>query len=412
MDIKFPYRDQNLLFTIPEGAQLFQPAVRTPITETYTAIIKNLLRPLGYKQTLFDMAKKCTSACVVVDAYCPPQVNRQIVDPIIKTLHAAGMSHKDIMILLTSEYPSEFTSEQIQLVFDQEFLAEYNVQVHDAFSYTKHELIGYTSRGTPLYLDHRLRDADIKIITGGVYPHYLFGYGGAPLLLTLGLSGPETIQAVYRLTDLSLLNTKSDLYLDLFEILGLTKIDFFINILMDSTAQFLDIFSGKPERVIKEISQKFTSGEFCSIPEKADIVISCTGRAHCETSWYHNLLSLCFSHSFLKEFGSIIFATSLVEQLAPSRIEKIKRKSDLVDLFSLNKIIGGTREKIFSCLNDAHIIFVSPQLNDDSLKEKNREIYFCSTIDNALSFSAPQGRKTPRILLLPDGLLTFVNRSS
>ncbi|MBN1481676.1 DUF2088 domain-containing protein [candidate division KSB1 bacterium] len=412
MDVKFPYRDQDISFSIPEDVQVFQPTVHPAITETYTAIIKNLLRPLGYKKTLFDMAKKCASACVVVDAYCPPHVNRQILDPIIKTLHAAGMAHNDIMILLTAEYPSEFLDEQVPSLFPQEFLAEYDVQVHDTYSNTKHELIGFTTRGTPIYLDRRLKEADIKIVTGSVYPHYLFGYAGAPALLTLGLSGPETIQAIYNLGDVWLLNKKSEFYLELIEILDLAKIDFFINILIDSSARFLDIFSGKPERVVKEIGHKFTSGEFGAAPEKADIVITSTGQALWESSWYHNFVSLCLSRSFCNVHGTIIFVTSLFEGVAAGRVDKIRHKSDLIDLFSFNKMIGGTRDKIFSCLNDCNIIFVSPQFNDKSLKAKDREIFFCSSIDAALNFVAQRAKTKPRALLLPNGLLTFVNQPS
>jgi len=419
MDIVFPYREHGVPLTIPEGVKVFHPAVRTPIAETYTAIIKNLLRPLGYKQTLFDLAKTCKSGCVVADAFCPPQVNRQILDPVIKTLHAAGMSHDDITILVTSEYPSEFQKDQVNALFDDAFLTEYNVQPHDVFAYTQHELIGTTSSGTPVYIDRRLKNADIKIITGGIYPHYLFGYAGAPLLLTFGISGPETIQALYNLADLdhldefNLLNQNSKFNKELLEITSMTQLDFIVNISIDSSLRFVDIFSGKPTSVIKKLARDFTEGEHESIPEKSDVVISCTGRSHCEMSWYHNLMSICFSRSFLHPKGTIIFVTPMFDQYSAAKLSKIKKKTDLIDLFSLNKIINTTQDKMFSCVEKGTIIFISPKLENKSLKApKDRDVFFCSSIDDALAFATEQMSDAPHTLLLPDGLLTFISMAS
>ena len=418
MNVKFPYREHGITLSIPDSFEVFHPAVRTPMIGTYTAIIKNLLRPLGYKNTLFDMAKKCNSACLVVDAYCPPVINRQILDPIIKTLHAAGMSHDDIIILVAAEYPSEFSADQIQTMFDEVFLAEYNVQVHKVLSYTKHELVGKTSDDIPIYLDRRLKDADIKIITGSIYPHYLFGYSGAPTLFTLGLSGPETIQSIYNLApieqlqEFSLLDQQSSFYKHMYEILRMIKLDFIVNFSIDSELRIIDIFSGKPERVIKETVRKLNSADYGTIPSKADIIVSCAGGTHFDPSWYHNLMGLCFSHSFLQPNGVIIFITSLFEQFSAKQLGNVKNKEDLIDLFALQNIITGTVQKVFSCINDSTIIFVSPQLNEKNLKTKDRDIYFCSSIDTALSFARQYSKKQPRTLLLPDGLLSFVSLQS
>ncbi|MBN1466717.1 DUF2088 domain-containing protein [candidate division KSB1 bacterium] len=418
MDILFPYRESGIPFRIPKNAQVFHPAVLTPVDRTYTAIIKTLLRPLGYKQTLFDIAKKCKSGCVVVDAYSSPITNRQILNPIIKTLHAAGMSHDDIIILVTSEYPSEFSQELFQSIFDQEFLRRYNVQAHDVFDQAQHEFIGKTSSGTPVHLDSRLQRADLKIITGGIYPHYLFGCAGAPLLLAFGVSGPETIQALYdlagpeNLDDFQLLNQKSKLSLELFDMLKLAELDFIVNISIDSAFRFVDIFSGKPASVIHEIADRHAARGYSILEGKADIAISCAGNSHCEMSWYHNLMSVCLARSFLKTGGTLIYITPLFDQ-ANAQITGIRDKSDLIDFFSLNKMIHSTRAKIFSCMDEGAIVFVSPELGHAKLKKRSdRDVFFCSSVDSALTFAAKGGTGTPNILLLPDGLFTHLGLSS
>ncbi len=418
MDVFFPYRDRGIGLSIPDDVEVFQPAVQTPIVQTYHAIIKNLLRPLGYKKTLFDMAKRCKTACLVVDVFCPPQINRQIVDPIIKTLHAAGMSHNDITVLVTCEYPAEFSHDRVDTIFDDDFRAEYNVETHNVFSYTKHELIGSTPAGIPIFIDRRFKNADIKIITGSLYPHYLFGYSGAPLLLTLGLCGPETIQNLYNLVDLDnlsefyLLDDHTKFYQELHEIFRITKLDFIVDVAMDIEQRIIDIFSGKPDSVTREFINRFHAAEFSTIPERADIVISNTGSSHLEFSWYHNLMGLCFAHSFLQPNGTIIFVTPIFEQFSETQLSQIRRKADLIGLFELEKIINGTRDKMFSCLDDGKVIIVSPLHNDNSLDKNDRTVYFCSSVDKALAFAKKFTPTMPRTLLLPNGLQTFVRLQS
>ena len=372
MDIVFPYRESGIPLSIPKDVEVYQPPTRTPIAETYTAIIKNLLRPLGYKRTLFDMAKKCKSACIAIDAYYPPEVNVRILKPIIKTLHASGLGHDDITVLVTSEYPAELDDSILETIFAPDFINDYNVQTHHVFSDAGHELVGATTSGTPVYVDRRLKDADIKIIAGGIYPHYLFGYAGAPLLLALGLMGPETIQAIYDLADIEnlqefqLFDQTTKFYIELIEIIDLVHLDFIVNIAVDSSLRFTDIFAGKPDRVMKEIATTIEIEKNDAISEQADIVISRTGGAHCDMSWYHNWVSICFSRSRLKADGIIIFVTTLFDELSPGEINDINKTSELIDLFASHETITGTREKTFAVADACTIIFVSPQRDDKS----------------------------------------------
>jgi len=262
MDIVFPYRESGIPLSIPKDVEIYQPPARTPIAETYTAIIKNLLRPLGYKHTLFDLAKKCRSACITVDAYYPPEVNVSILKPVIKTLHASGLRHDDITLLVTSEYPAELDETIIDTIFTPDFISDYNVQIDHSFSETEHEFVGETTNGVPVYVDRRLKNADIRIIAGGIYPHYLFGYAGAPLLLAPGLMGPKTIQAVYDLSDsghleeFRLFEQTTKFYKELIDIIDLVRLDFVVNIAVDSSFRFTDIFAGRPERVMREIGSR------------------------------------------------------------------------------------------------------------------------------------------------------------
>jgi len=410
--IKFPYGQEGMVFESQEDIEVFQPDCRSPLQDAYTSIIKNLLRPLGYHRTLFDMAKECKTACIVVDAYYPPDVNHKILKPLLKTLHASGMTPENITLLLASEYPSEFSEEIARQMFANKTFTDYSIYSHRVAAYTQHELLGKTSRGTPVYLDKRLNEAEIKIMVGGINAHFFYGFSAAPLLLPLGLSGPETIQAFYKLHDQNtasiypLFDQNSVLYHELTQIIDMVGVDFIVNVLIDHQHRFIDIFSGKPTRVIVEIAKNLCSEEFCHVQGQADVVVTCTGSPHSDQSWYHNLMSICLSNTLLSETGTLIYVTSLFDTYDTEQREAIVTKEDIIAQLVRDKVMNVSNEHILSCLNQLSIVFVSPSYTSDTDFNDQREVHFCRHFDRAVQVARKDLQRNPRILLLPDGLYT------
>lgn len=63
---------------------------------------------------------------------------------------------------------------------------------HDPKDHKSHEYVGTTKRGTPIFINRLLLDADHVIIGGAVTHHPLAGYGGGPRLIVPGCAGQET----------------------------------------------------------------------------------------------------------------------------------------------------------------------------------------------------------------------------
>lgn len=81
-------------------------------------------------------------------------------------------------------------------------------EVYDAYPVTQHdcreekrlELLGTTSRGTPITINRMALEADWVVTIGGILYHYFAGFGGGPKMLLPGIAGQESILQNHRFT--------------------------------------------------------------------------------------------------------------------------------------------------------------------------------------------------------------------
>ena len=67
------------------------------------------------------------------------------------------------------------------------------VENHFARDDAAHVDLGPTPRGTPIKLDRRFVEAEVRIATGLVEPHFMAGYSGGRKVIAPGVAHQDTI---------------------------------------------------------------------------------------------------------------------------------------------------------------------------------------------------------------------------
>ena len=76
-----------------------------------------------------------------------------------------------------------------------EIVDRYRCLQHDAYDEAALVSLGTTRRGHPLTVNKHLLEADLKILTGFIEPHFFAGYSGGPKAVLPGVAGAETVLA-------------------------------------------------------------------------------------------------------------------------------------------------------------------------------------------------------------------------
>ncbi|HJP20845.1 MAG TPA: nickel-dependent lactate racemase [Alphaproteobacteria bacterium] len=168
------------------------------LQDAAAALDQTLDRPLGAAP--FDtLASGCKSACILICDITRPVPNGLFLGPMIRRLLAQGLAAEDIKVLVATglHRPNE-GAELAELVGDPWILETVEVANHFARNDADHVDLGRTAkRGTPIRLDRRFVEADLRIATGLVEPHFMAGYSGGRKVVAPGIAHEETIRTFH-----------------------------------------------------------------------------------------------------------------------------------------------------------------------------------------------------------------------
>ena len=169
-----------------------------PVSEAEEVYAAAMDDPVGCAK-LGTLCKGCKTACILICDITRPVPNHVFLRPMILTMMAAGITAENITVLVATglHRPNE-GDELAELVGDNWVLDTVNVVNHFALDEDDHLDLGVTAtRGTPVKLDRRFVEADLRIATGLVEPHFMAGYSGGRKVIAPGVAHHETIRTFH-----------------------------------------------------------------------------------------------------------------------------------------------------------------------------------------------------------------------
>ncbi len=200
MKVEIAYGKTGLTVTLPDDADV--TVIRKPVLPVPDnpgrLIAEALENPVG-APALADLARGKTSACILICDITRPVPNHLFLQPMIRTLMESGITAERITVLVATglHRPNE-GGELAELVGDPWVLDTVNVINHFARNHQDHVDLGATAtRGTPVKLDRRFVEADLRIATGLVEPHFMAGYSGGRKVVAPGIAHEDTIRTFH-----------------------------------------------------------------------------------------------------------------------------------------------------------------------------------------------------------------------
>ena len=167
-------------------------------TVPHAAVRRALAEPVGCAP-LAELARNKRSACILICDVTRPVPNGLFLRPLIETLLGAGMDAAGITVLVaTGLHRPNRGSELAAVVGDPWVLDQVAVENHYAEDDAAHIDLGPTpTRATPVKLDRRFVEAEVRIATGLVEPHFMAGYSGGRKVVAPGIAHADTIRTFH-----------------------------------------------------------------------------------------------------------------------------------------------------------------------------------------------------------------------
>ncbi|MEM7268280.1 MAG: nickel-dependent lactate racemase [Pseudomonadota bacterium] len=200
MRIELEFGKEGLDVDLPEEARptvIRKPAMALPHNPK-AEIEAALDAPMG-APPLEQLAKGARTACILICDITRPVPNGLFLRPLIERLEAAGVPRSGVTILVATGLHRPNLGEELrELIGDDWVLDAVRVVNHDARDEESIVHLGRTpTHDCPVGLNRLFVEADIKIATGLVEPHFMAGYSGGRKVISPGVAHHETIRTFH-----------------------------------------------------------------------------------------------------------------------------------------------------------------------------------------------------------------------
>lgn len=199
-DIELAFGRGGLVVDLPDAAKPTVIRKRAlPVPADQSAAIEAALDDAIDVPTLSELAADARSACILICDITRPVPNGLFLRPMIERLVKAGVPLAGITVLVaTGLHRPNLGDELAELVGDPWVLEHVSVVNHYARDEAAHVDFGRTAtRDVPVGLDRRFVEADIKIATGLVEPHFMAGWSGGRKVVAPGIARHDTIRTFH-----------------------------------------------------------------------------------------------------------------------------------------------------------------------------------------------------------------------
>ena len=177
-----------------------------------------------------------------------PQPRHVMIPAVLDELEGI-VDPSDIVVLVATGTHRGNTPDELEAMLGADVLARVRVVNHDARDDASLRWCGEVL-DVPVWLNREWVDADVRITTGFVEPHFFAGFSGGPKLNAPGLAGLETtlvLHNAWRIGDPNAtwgITEGNPVHDAVRAIAAATGVDFMLDVLLDRDQRIVEVFSG------------------------------------------------------------------------------------------------------------------------------------------------------------------------
>jgi len=335
MIVDLLYGRRKLAVALPAGVEptIVRKTALPVLADVPRAVADAFAQPVG-APPLAQLASGRTSACIVVCDITRPVPNGAFLRPMIETLLAAGVPGDRITVLIaTGLHRPGDDAEVAEIVGDPWVLERVRVINHDARDPTALADLGRTpTRGVPVRLNRALVDADLRIVTGLVEPHFMAGWSGGRKVVAPGVAGDDTIRTFHSarfMEDRASTECNLDgnpLHEEQMAILGMVGEVYAVNTVIDEDRHLCFVNFGETGASHLAAVEFVKAYALIDVPRRFHTVVTSAAGYPLDKTYYQTVKGMVTARDILAPGGTLIVASEMSEGLGSREFRDAQRR--------------------------------------------------------------------------------------
>ena len=310
--INLTYGKSGLEIQIPNEAVVIEPRHLGGLPDERAATVAALREPIG-TPPLRESVKRSDRVAIVISDITRPTPNHKLIPWLLAELEHVPRENFVIINGVGSHRANN--REELIAMLGQEVVEAIRIENHDAFAPEKLVRVGRNSHGSEVYFNKTYVEADFKIVTGFIEPHFFAGFSGGPKGIQPGISGIQTILDFHNARMISHPNStwgvlEGNLVQDsATQSCLLSKPDFMLNVTLNGAKEITQVFAGDVIEAHRKGCEFVRQHAMCAVDLPFDIVITTNAGYPLDQNLYQTVKGMSAAAQIVSKGGSIIAAS-------------------------------------------------------------------------------------------------------
>jgi nickel-dependent lactate racemase len=306
------------------------------------------------------------------------------------------------------------TAVELSKMLTPAVVRDYRVLNHEPGNPAALVQVGVTSDGTPALLNRHLVEADARIITGFIEPHFFAGFGGGPKGIMPGVAGLETVISNHGRRNIGNSNAAfgitegNPLWEEMRDIALRAGPSFLINVTLNERRAITGIFAGDLIGAHKQGIEYVRQSAMQPVRELFDIVVTTNSGYPLDQNLYQAVKGMSAAARIVKKGGAIIIAAECRDGIPDGSpfheiLSRAKDPEDILALIARETFPEQWQSQVQALIQRKATVFIHSSMPEEAI----RRAHLLPAPDISAAVSQLEARHPARIAVLPQGPLTI-----
>ena len=312
MRIRLDYGTEGLEVDLPqERLTVIEPIFRPPLADPAAALAAALRAPLG-RPPLRDIVRRGQKVAISVCDMTRAQPRREMLAALFAEM--SDVPADDITILIATGTHRANTPAELDAMLGAGIARRYRVVNHDSRDRASLDFIGTTPTAVPVLLNRAWMQADIRITTGFVEPHFFAGFSGGPKMVAPGLAGLETVLVLHDAQRIAHPNATwgmtdgNPIHDDICAVARMAAPHFSVDVTLNRDQQITAVFAGDLFAEHRAACEAATRDAMRAVEAPFDVVLTTNSGFPLDQNLYQAVKGMSAAGKVVKPGGTIVCA--------------------------------------------------------------------------------------------------------
>jgi len=416
MKVNLAYGQGHLTVELPEKrTTIIEPSHKPGLSDERAAVMEALAKPIGAKP-LKELIRPTDKVCIGFTDITRATPNERLIPWLLEYLSFLPRENITLLNALGTHRPN--TKEELEKLLSPAVVRDYRVLNHEPENPAALKQFGATRDGTPALINKHIAEADFRITTGFIEPHFFAGFSGGPKGIMPGLAGLETVMSNHGAANIG--NPKSTfgmtegnpIWEEMRDIALRVGSTFLLNVTLNEGRQITGVFAGDLLEAHRTGFEFVRRSAMQRVKTPFEVVVTTNSGYPLDQNLYQGVKGMSAGARIIQEGGTLILACECREGVpAKSPLDLLLRSAgSSEEILALLATPGFVRPEQWQAQIQALIqrrakVLVYSSLPDEIVRAAH--LTPCHDIGAAVAEELERRGADARIAVLPQGPLTI-----